>query len=173
LDAVRFVEYRDYFSKDRAVGASASALVVRRESFEKVGGWEVFPGDDFDLLWKLGTTGPMVLVIEPYTTLHRAHARQTTQQTSRVLQIVSALAANERHGKYPGGRARALERRACVGGAVYYWTRLAIKRGDYRVATKFALRHYSYVLAAAAVRMNVMWSGRQPTRTLEPLDERV
>jgi glycosyltransferase involved in cell wall biosynthesis len=168
---IRFVDYKDYFSKDRPIGASASAIVVRRTSFEKVGGWEIFPGDDFDLLWKLGTAGRVILILEPPTTLHRAHAKQTTQQTSRVLQIISELSENERRGKYPGGKARRLERKACVGGATFYWARLAIRRRSYAAASVLLFRNWSYVVAAGVVRLRHLQAGRRPTETLGRADK--
>ena len=56
---VRYVKYDDYFAKERVVAISASAIVVRRESLQSVGGWSGFPVDDLDLLYRLGTARPV------------------------------------------------------------------------------------------------------------------
>ena len=37
---VRYIEYDDYFAKERVVDIGASAMVVRRRALESVGGWK-------------------------------------------------------------------------------------------------------------------------------------
>jgi GT2 family glycosyltransferase len=161
------IEYRDYFSKDRAVGASASAMVIERKAFQQTGGWQDFPVDDHDLLWKLGTAGRVVQIVHPPTTFHRSHAQQTSLQTARVIDGIEVLIRKERQNHYPGGRERRFERRACVGGVVFHWSRLALRRGLYRKGLAFLLSNSALVMAAAAVRFRALFSGRREPQRVD------
>ena len=167
---VRFVEYGDYFEKDRSVGARAGAMAVKRESFEAVGGWRpgLHPGEDYDLVWRLGTAGTAIYITEPETTLHRAHPRQVTQQHATTLKAVIALAEAERSGAYPGGRERSLQRKACVGGCIAQWA-WTLRRNSYRDVLRLVAGNTRYLLAALLVRARARLAGRQPLQVL-PID---
>ena len=79
---VRYVKYDDYFAKERVVAISASAIVVRRESLQAIGGWSGFPVDDLDLLYRLGTAGPFVQITEPSSRrgIERTIAKSSAKQ---------------------------------------------------------------------------------------------
>jgi hypothetical protein len=169
----RFVEYRDYFEKDRSVGARAGALVVNRRAFLGAGGWDpaVSIGEDYDLVWRLGTAGRLIYLMDPPTTLHRAHDGQTTRQPTRMLGGMAKLAQREKAGMYPGGRGRRLERRACVGGCLVSWA-LALRQRAYGQALMLVARHWTFVLAAVVVRVRARLGTLSPVQVL-PLAERV
>jgi GT2 family glycosyltransferase len=164
---LRFVEYADYFAKDRGLFPQPGATAIARRALEAAGGWdpELRSCEDYDVIWRLGTSGPVVYVTEPAITLHRAHAGQTTQQGARLLGGVEMLVDMERSGRYPGGRKRALERWACVGGCVAYWV-VTLGRKHPRQTAVLLLRSWPFVAAAAAVRLRAVIRGRRPSRTL-------
>ena len=167
--ATRFVEYPDFFAKDRAVGVSASAMVIRRRSFDEVGGWQrgLHPMEDHDLLWKLGTAGPAVQIIEPATTLHRSHPSQTTRQTSVLLNALAAVVTQEKEGKYPGGTRRSLARRASVGGALFHWTAVMLKRHSYRDLPRVLRGRWTFAAAAVVLRLRrLVFGGRRSAQTI-------
>jgi glycosyltransferase involved in cell wall biosynthesis len=159
---VRYVHYDDYFAKERVVFISASAMVVHRRSLESVGGWEGFPMEDLDLLYRLGTASPFVQITEPSTTLHRSHAGQTVRQTQRILKGAEWLIANDKRGRYPGGDSRRFERRACIGGIGFLWAREHARRGFPGTAFRFVVSHAPYVGAAVVRRAQRTMVGRRP-----------
>jgi glycosyltransferase involved in cell wall biosynthesis len=164
-ERVRYVQYDDYFAKERVVAISASAIVVRRQALESVGGWEGFPVDDLDLLYRLGTAGPFVQVTEPITTWHRSHNRQIIRQTDQIIEAVGWLVANDKRGKYPGERSRRLERRACIGGIVFHWALMHARFGFRRQALRFLVAHSPYVVATFVQRAQRTVRGRKTPHT--------
>jgi len=164
---IRFFEFADYFSKDRSVGVSASAIVVNRQSFEQVDGWDArFLAEDVDLLWRLGDVGSVVQITQPVTTFHRSHAGQSVRQTAGMLEAISRLAEKERMGRYPGGASRRLERRAAIGGVVFHWTRLALRKRSFRQAMQFVLANRTFVGAAMVVRLRRRFRPDRPLHTI-------
>ena len=164
---IRFFEFADYFSKDRSVGVSASALVVDRRSFEQVHGWDQrFLAEDVDLLWRLGVVGSVIQITEPVTTFHRSHAGQSIRQTEGMLEAISRLAEKERTGRYPGGTSRRLERRAAIGGVVFHWTRLALRKRSFRQAMRFVVANRTFVRAAIVVRLRHRFRPDRPLHTI-------
>lgn len=162
---VGYIKYDDYFAKERVVDVSASAIVVRRHSLHSVGGWEGFPVDDLDLLYRLGTEGPFVQITEPFTTLHRSHSQQVICQTERIIEGAGWLVANDKRGRYPGGAARRLDRRACIGGIVLHWARRHAKGGSRGHAVRFLVGNRSYVVAAFVARARRAIKGRKAPHT--------
>ncbi len=164
-EQVRYVQYDDYFAKEEVVDISASAIVVRRQSFESVGGWEGFPVDDLDLLYRLGTAGPFVQITEPCTTWHRSHDGQIVRQTAQIIKGAEWLVANDKHGRYPGGDSRRLERRACIGGIVFHWARMHARVGSRGHAIRFLVKNGRYVVAAVLAQAIRAIRGRKPQHT--------
>lgn len=162
---VRYVKYDDYFAKERVVAISASAIVVRRESLQSVGGWAGFPVDDLDLLYRLGTAGPFLQITEPCTTWHRSHDHQVIRQTGRIIEGAEWLVANDRRGRYPGGDLRRYERRACIGGIVLHWALEHAKVGARSHALRVVVSNRSYVLAALVRRTHKTIRGRKSPHT--------
>ncbi len=164
-ERIRYVTYTDYFAKEKVVAISASAIVVRRQALESIGGWEGFPVDDLDLLYRLGTAGPFVQITEPCTTWHRSHDHQVIRQTERIIEGADWLVANDRSGRYPGRDLRRLERRACIGGIVVHWALEHAKVGARRHALRFLVSHRPYVVAAVRLRAQRTISGRRAPHT--------
>lgn len=167
-EQVSHIRYEDYFAKERVLDISASAMVVRREALEAAGGWDGFPVDDLDLMYRLGTTGPFVQITEPRTTWHREHDGQAIRRTERMLEAVDWLVANDRSGRYPGGVTRRMERRACIGGIVLHWAGEQARMGSRGHALRFLARNARYAHDALIQRVRRNIAGRRQPHT-EPL----
>jgi len=163
---IKLVEYEDYFSKNRAYRASASAMVIERQAFHLVGGWSAgtFPADDQDLLFKLGCAGRTIQILSPETSAYRLHETNTTRHLLPLVNALYCLLAREKNGDYPGGRNRRFERRAVIGGFVFYMVKqtwLNRLRGQ-----SLALLAAGWpMIAAAIMRKSVArltWQNRLP-----------
>jgi glycosyltransferase involved in cell wall biosynthesis len=168
-EEIKIVDYSDYLRRDRSFGNSASALVIARQPFESVHGWatEFFPQEDHDLGLRLGISGRTIQIFAPCTTLHRSHASNTVKNIVRCSSAVGNLHRIERLGHYPGGLRRSLERRALIGGVVFYWMTRAVKIGLYWQAMKLLTHGWPMVLAAVTRRLGVILKGRQPCETIK------
>jgi glycosyltransferase involved in cell wall biosynthesis len=168
-EEIEVVDYSDYLRRDRPFGNSASALVIARESFEDVRGWQTsfFPAEDHDFALRLGASGRTIQILGPVTILHRAHANNTINNVSACMAGVDNLVRRERLGHYPGGARRSLDRRAVIGGAIIHWTKRTIKSGMYSDAIRFLARGWSMVLAALARRFWVILRGRKPCEIIK------
>ncbi|HXO05133.1 MAG TPA: glycosyltransferase [Candidatus Sulfotelmatobacter sp.] len=166
---ITMVDYSDYLRRDRPFGNSASALIIARESFENVHGWQTdfFPLEDQDLALRLGVAGRTIQILGPPTVLHRAHGSYTVKNALACISAVDDLHRRERHGVYPGGAGRRFERRALIGGIAIHWTKRAAKSGMYGNAITLLARGWPMVLAAVSRRVGVLMSGRQPCETIK------
>ena len=171
-EMLEYIEYADYFRKDRSLGAWGGATALDTRAFRDVGGFDpaVPVCEDYDLMWRLGLSGPVVYITSPPTILHRAHAGQVTQQGAKILPAIRQLVELEFAGRYPGSGMRALERRACVGGCALYWA-LLLRHGNGRLTARLLLRSLPLIAAAVVVRLRNRLRGRTPARML-PLDSR-
>jgi Glycosyl transferase family 2 len=166
---ITMVDYSDYLRRDRPFGNSASALVIARESFEDVHGWQTdfFPLEDQDLALRLGVAGRTIQILGPPTVLHRAHGSYTVKNALACISAVNDLHRKERQGVYPGGAGRRLERRALIGGVAIHWTKRATKSGMYGNAFKLLARGWPMILAAVSRRVAVVLKGRQPSEIID------
>lgn len=165
---ITMVDYSDYLRRDRPFGNSASALVIARESFEDVHGWQTdfFPLEDQDLALRLGVAGRTIQILGPPTVLHRAHGSYTVKNALACISAVDDLHRKERQGVYPGGAGRRLERRALIGGVAIHWTRRAAKSGMYGNAFTLLARGWPMILASVSRRVAVVLKGRQPSENI-------
>ncbi len=164
---LRLVEYADYMSKDRSFGLSASSVVFERQAFERVDGWSDFRVmQDQDIVFRMSAEGPVVHVLEPPTTLHRAHPAQSVNSVAPFLEVLREMMRRERRGGYPGGAARRFDRAALFGGLVLFWWRRALKAGLYGDALRLAARGWPAAAAALVRRAAVRVKGRRAPETL-------
>lgn len=113
-DPVALASFPDYFaSGDEWRWFSASSFVIRADAFRSVNGFAQvwINGEDADLAMRLGTAGPFVQITAPVTFGYREHAASLVSQTRRTLDGVRHALRMEQDDRYPGGRARARERR--------------------------------------------------------------
>jgi glycosyltransferase involved in cell wall biosynthesis len=167
--SINFVEYPHFLAKDRPGVYNTSALIVNRSHFLSAGGWSkgIFYGDIQDLLIKIGTSGKMILIVEPGTVLYRMHDRNSVHKVSLFVQGIHKLLLKEKSGLYPGGRKHRGERLAWFGGLTYYWAKEAIINGRYNVGFKLLASSWSMILLAVIRRCRVMVFGRKPVESLE------
>ena len=113
-DPVAFASFPDYFASGQEWRwFSASSFVIRADAFRSVKGFAPvwINGEDADLAMRLGTAGPFVQITTPVTFGYREHAASLVSQTRRTLDGVRHALRMEQDDRYPGGRARARERR--------------------------------------------------------------
>jgi glycosyltransferase involved in cell wall biosynthesis len=90
-----------------------SSFVINREMFLRVGGFieDRVNGEDADLALRLGTATGFVQITAPATFAYRAHAANMKDNLGRTLAGMRYILNAENNDRYPGGRARARERR--------------------------------------------------------------
>jgi glycosyltransferase involved in cell wall biosynthesis len=147
---IKVVEYEDYFKKSRTYRASASAMVIDRLAFHSVGGWTAgtFPADDQDLLLKLGCSGRTLQIVTPETSAYRVHEGNATRHVRSLVDSLHFLLARERDGHYPGGRNRQFERRAVIGGVVFFTLKRTWRSRLYGRSLKLLAAGWPLVIAA-------------------------
>jgi hypothetical protein len=119
LDRVAFSaaqdeEFVDYLaSGDQWRWWGASSFIVRRDAFEAVGGFteEWVNDEDTDLTLRLGVAPGFVQITAPVTFAFREHATSVSKDHKRLLAGTWSRVRAERGGRYPGGKARAKDRR--------------------------------------------------------------
>jgi glycosyltransferase involved in cell wall biosynthesis len=116
-EAVQAERFADYLAASRtgyAVGAGTA--VLRRDEFMKTGGFtdRRINCEDHDLILRMGTACGFAQVIRPVTLGWRRHRDGATMDLARSVAGNRYLIEQERRGAYPGGPARAAERRRIV-----------------------------------------------------------
>jgi glycosyltransferase involved in cell wall biosynthesis len=136
--AVKVIKFRDYLSKDVKLALSSSRIVLKRSVFEEVGGLrnttaKTFHLDSLNLILKIGTYGPCMVVRAPHTVGYRHHANNTIRNIKPIIDGILTVAAAECRGDYRGDKNRQLDRRAAIGAVALSWAfSLAPRRGNFR-----------------------------------------
>ncbi len=166
---ISFVEYPDFFSKDRPAIYNTSALIVNRSSFQAAGGWTqgIFYQDIQDLLTKMGTAGKLIIILDPATVWYRMHSSNAVHKVHLFVEGIFRLLEKEKSGLYPGGRERRIERFCWYGGLIYYWSKLAILNGHYRDGFRLISRGWWMVLLSSLRRSMGYMTGRKPVEKLK------
>ena len=165
---ITFVEYENLIEKDRTHRASASATVVKRTTFQQVGGWSegLFHLDDLDIMMKLGVSGHCVQILSPATACYRVHPGNTVRHVSPFVPAMLALIKKEKSGEYPGGSRFRFERYAFLGGPIFFWIKKCLGARMYTSANSLIMKGWVMALAAAMRRFFAKLTSRVPTRTL-------
>jgi glycosyltransferase involved in cell wall biosynthesis len=165
---IQFVEYSDFFSKDRPGFFNTSTLVVDRSAFWLAGGWSsgIFYQDIQDLLTKLGASGKFGMILAPDTVFYRLHTTNVSHNVRSFLEGIHVLLAKEKAGSYPGGRARRIQRLAWFGGSIFYWTREGMRAGLYRDAFGLVAVGWWMVLLGGIRRGTARLYRREPVQSL-------
>lgn len=165
---ITFVEYENLIEKDRTHRASASATVVKRTTFQQVGGWSegLFHLDDLDIMMKLGVSGHCVQILSPATACYRVHPGNTVRHVSPFVPAMLALIKKEKAGEYPGGSRFRFERYAFLGGPIFFWIKKCLGARMYTSANSLIMKGWVMALAAAMRRFFAKLTSRVPTRTL-------
>ncbi len=114
---LRFRRFADYLgSSANAISAGSGTVVIDRAAFLAAGGFTDLPinAEDHDLMLRLGEMPGFVEVLEPITLAWRRHAGSIAAQVDRCVAGMTYLIQQERSNRYPGGPARAHERRRII-----------------------------------------------------------
>ena len=114
---VKAQAFRDYYASHcyhYFVGSGMS--VLRRDAFLGSRGYVnlISSFEDHDLIMRLGEASGFIQVIEPVTLGYRKHSENLSGSSRRSFEGACYLIEQEQAGRYPGGRARARERRAII-----------------------------------------------------------
>jgi len=113
----RCAAFADYFaSSHHHYCVGAGTLVVRRDTFTSSGGFDERPinMEDHDLTLRLGVERGFVAVQAPVTLGWRRHEGSVTMDAAKTYLGARNLVEKEKTGAYPGGTARAQERRCVI-----------------------------------------------------------
>jgi len=110
----RFADFLAASGRPLAVGAGTAT--IRRELLAGAGGFTTSPinAEDHDLMLRLGTAPSFVRVERPVLLGWRRHAQGASRDLGRLAAGCEYLIGQENAGAYPGGAARARERREIV-----------------------------------------------------------
>jgi GT2 family glycosyltransferase len=110
---LRVVRFSDYLASagDRTP-RTACVVAVRTEALRRVGGFTPLRinGEDYDLLYRLGTEPGFAWVRAPVTVGYRQHGGSSSTALELSYQGTVYQLEQERLGRYPGGAARRRER---------------------------------------------------------------
>jgi glycosyltransferase involved in cell wall biosynthesis len=163
---VRFVQYGHFMAKDRPWGLYASTWVVKRQGFQRVGGWSsgIFHLDLVDQATKLGHSGRAILIQSPRTALYRLHADNSIHNVPPFLRMMHQIIRKELAGDY-GGRQHRLERCAWLGGPILFWIKRAVCVGLYGDALRLFFSGW-WMIWLGAIRRMLLWFRRSPLESL-------
>ncbi|GEL69066.1 glycosyltransferase family 2 protein [Myxococcus virescens] len=110
LQVLRFADY--LASAEDRTPRTACVLAVRTEALRRVGGFTPLriSGEDYDLLYRLGTDPGFAWVRAPVVVGYRQHVGSTSTSLESGYRGTRYLLEQERLGRYPGGTARRRER---------------------------------------------------------------
>ncbi len=169
---IRFVEYANFFDKDRPWVYNTSSLVVERAAFLDAGRWseDIFYQDIQDLLNKLSVAGGTSLVLAPETVLYRMHSTNAVRQIAPFIEGIHKLLTKARQGAYPGGLAVRTKRAVWFGGLIFYWAKEGMRNGHFLDGLNLIFSNWWMVLLAMLRRAVAWMTGRRAIEvlTLEP-----
>jgi GT2 family glycosyltransferase len=114
---LEYQHFDDYLaSASYPVSPGAGTIFIARSAFADCGGFATRAGnaEDHDLALRLGTAPGFAQVSSPVTVAWRRHAASETADVSKSVDGALRLIGQERSGCYPGGTARAAERRRII-----------------------------------------------------------
>ncbi len=159
--------FADYFaSGDQWRWYSASSFVLRRDLFLAAGGFtdEWVNAEDADCALRMGDAPGFLQITSPHTFAYRQHAGSAMSNLDRSLAGVRRLVEQERSGKYPGGRSRALERRRIIS---FFSRPLCIEllqRGDVQSAWDLYRSTFTWNLRLGRMRFLAAFAALAATR---------
>jgi glycosyltransferase involved in cell wall biosynthesis len=136
----RTEQFRDYFaSGNEWRWWGVSSFVIRRDVFISAGGFieDRVNAEDADLALKLGAAPGFVQVTAPATFAYREHAANVKDDLGKTLAGIRYAVISEKRDRYPGGKARARERRAILTRHVRPVALDCLRRGYQREAWSF------------------------------------
>jgi glycosyltransferase involved in cell wall biosynthesis len=153
---IQVAKFADFLSKDVPIALSNSRIVFQKSLLQEIGGLRhtspsTFHLDDFNLILKVGTAGPCVVLLEPDSVAYRTHETNSIRDPRAMIDGIISLIASEKKGDYPGGAERRQDRYACIGGIAQFWVLRALQAGKPGEALRLSLKS-APMLAAAVLR---------------------
>lgn len=151
-DDIMVFKYRDYLSKDIAIGLAQSRIVMKKSLFEQVQQGTGVPlarnMNDYRLILRAGIHGPCVIAARPITLAYRYHETQSSKNITKMCQGVLYLIDIVRHGRDNAERSRMFDRYAYLGGIVNEWIAKAFRAQLRGIAFKILLKGWPMLIAA-------------------------
>jgi hypothetical protein len=164
-EPLRTEKFQDYLaSGDEWRWWGASSFVIRREAFLAAGGFveDRINSEDADMALKLGVAAGFVQITAPVTFGYRVHATNVKDDLGRTVAGIRHVLTSEICERYPGGKARAKERREILTRHVRPVALECLRRGRQREAWSFygstfawhlSMRRLKYLLAFPLVAL--------------------
>jgi glycosyltransferase involved in cell wall biosynthesis len=135
-----------YLSHTDGCFTGAGMAVLRRSHLLKTGGFTVkrVNGEDHDLILRMGTTSGFVQILSPVTLGWRRHRGSATRNVGRTVLGMNYLLEQEANGRYPGGRARAHQRRGILASHIRPLTLECLRHGLHKEAWHLYYRTLSW-----------------------------
>ncbi|MDP3719094.1 MAG: glycosyltransferase family 2 protein [Acidobacteriota bacterium] len=145
-----------------------SSFVVRADALADAGGFtdEWINGEDADLAMRLGLASGFVQVCAPCTFGYREHAGSAIASLERTHAGARYAVTMEQAGRYPGGRARARERRRILTRHVRPVILECLRESRHRDAWRMyratfvwhlQLRRWRFLLGFPALTLSALW----------------
>ena len=143
-------KFQDYLaSGDEWRWWGVSSFVIRKDAFLDAGGFveDRVNGEDADLALKLGVAAGFVQITAPATFAYRVHAANVKDDLGRTLAGIRHTLMSEKCERYPGGKARAKERREILTRHVRPVALECLRRGHQGEAWSFYCSTFAWHLS--------------------------
>ena len=149
------LKFQDYLaSGDEWRWWGVSSFVIRKDAFIGAGGFmeDRVNGEDADLALRLGVAPGFVQITAPATFGYREHAENVKNDLGRTLAGIQYTLRSEKCDRYPGGEARARERREILTRHVRPVALEFLRRGHQREAWDFYYSTFAWNLSLGRLR---------------------
>lgn len=148
-------QFRDYLaSGDQWRWWGVSSFVIRKDAFISAGGFIEgrVNGEDADLALRLGEAPGFVQITAPATFAYREHVANVKDDLGRTLAGIRQTLTSEKGDCYPGGKARARERREILTRHVRPLALECLRRGYQGDAWSFYNSTFAWHLSLGRLR---------------------
>ncbi len=149
-EALRFEQFDDFLASSSEFRfAGSGTMVVDRQAFLRAGGFtsRMRAAEDLDLVLRLGAEPGYVFVASPPLIAYRRHGESLVANLDQVLDGIEYLVAQERAGRYPGGRARRAQRQVALARFARSASVAALRGGKLRRGLKLYRRTMAWNLS--------------------------
>ncbi len=176
--------YADYFACDPSlVLPGAGLMAARAGALRAVGGFirERVYCEDADLYMRMGEAKGVVSVRSPFTLAYRRHAGTAMMNFDLIVAGVRRMVRQERAGAYPGGAARARERRLILAHQCRCAALNCLDAGHWRhardvymdsLAWNIAARRWAFVVGLPGLVLATALGLRKPPATMHGVENR-
>jgi glycosyltransferase involved in cell wall biosynthesis len=178
-ESLKVERFEDYLASGREWRWwGVSSFVISREMFLRVGGFieDRVNSEDADLALRLGVATGFVQITAPATFAYRVHAANMKDNLGRTLAGIRYILNAEKGDQYPGGRARARERRVILTRHMRPVALEGLREGNQREAWRLYVSTFAWNVSLGRFRylvafplIAVIKSGRRILAALDGL----